>query len=106
MNIAKEIAKLERKQQLQNTIKKAYNIIKSLLCQHKECYSEIVNVELGNCSSSILEEILGKEESIKKHKMKIRIIRCANCGREIERTYIEDDIPYDQEKQENIKVDS
>ena len=88
MNIAKEISRLERKQQLQNTIKKAYSIIKNLLCQHKECYSEIINVELGNCTSSLLEEILGKEEAIKKHCLKVRIVRCTNCGREIYREYL------------------
>ena len=91
MNIAKEISRLERKQQLQNTIKKAYNIIRSLLCQHKECYSETINVELGNCTSSLLEEILGKEESNKSHKMKLRIVRCANCNRELYREYMEDE---------------
>ena len=93
----KSICLMQSKQQLQNTIKKAYNIIKSLLCQHRECYSEIINVELGNCPSSILEEILGKEEAIKKHKMRIKIVRCINCGREIERTYIEDESPNVQE---------
>lgn len=93
MNIAKEIARLERKQQLQNTVKKAYNIIKSLLCQHKECYSEIVNVELGNCTSSLLEEILGKEEALRSHKLKIRIVRCVNCNREIYREYIDEETP-------------
>lgn len=91
MNIAKEISRLERKQQLQITVKKAYNIIKSLLCQHKECYTEIVNVELGNCTSSLLEEILGKEEAKKPHRLKLRIIRCSNCNREIYREYIEED---------------
>ena len=97
MNIAKEISRLERKQQVQNTIKKAFNIIKSLLCQHKECYSEIINVELGNCTNSLLEEILGKEESRKTHKMKLRIVRCVNCGREIYREY------FDEETESPIK---
>ena len=92
MNIAKEISKLEKKQQIQNTIRKVYNIVKSLLCQHKECFSEIINVELGNCTSSLLEEILGKEESQKVHKMKLRIIRCANCNREIYREYFDEEI--------------
>ena len=91
MNIAKEISRLERKQQLQNTVKKAYSIIKNLLCQHKECYTEIVNVELGNCTSSLLEEIFGKEEAKKSHRLKLRIIRCSNCNREIYREYIEED---------------
>ena len=88
MNIAKEIARLERKQQLHNTVKKAFNIVRNLLCQHKDCYSEVINVELGNCTSSLLEELLGKEEAIKKHCLKIRIVRCANCHREIYREYL------------------
>ena len=92
MNIAKEISRLERKQQLQNTVKKAFSIIKSLLCQHKECYSEVINVELGNCTSSLLEEILGTEESLKTHRMKLRIVRCANCGREIFREYLDEEV--------------
>ena len=54
----------------------------------------------------VIDKILGKEEAIKKHKMRIKIVRCINCGREIERTYIEDESPNDQEKQETIKVDS
>lgn len=91
MNIAKEISRLERKRDFQNTIKKAYNIIKSLLCQHKECYSEIINIELGNCSSSLLEEIVGKEEASKLHKMKLRVTRCSNCNRELFREYIAED---------------
>lgn len=93
MNIAKEISRLERKQQLQNTVKKAFSIIKSLLCQHKECSSEIINVELGNCTSSLLEEILGKEEAQKSHKLRMRIVRCINCGREIYREYLVEDEP-------------
>ena len=90
MNIAKEISKLERKQQVQNTVKKAFNIIKSLLCQHKECSSEVIHVELGNCTSSLLEEIVGEEEAQKSHKLKMRIVRCINCGRELYREYLED----------------
>ena len=91
MNIAKEISRLERKQQVKNTVKKAYHIIKSLLCQHKVCNSEMINVELGNCTSSLLEEIFGDEEAKKTHKLKMRIVRCVNCGREIYRAYLIED---------------
>lgn len=88
MNIKQELKKLERKKQTEITIKKAFNIIKSLLCQHKECITEVVDVRLGNCTTSLLEEILG-EESLKPQQMKMRIIRCANCGRELYREYFD-----------------
>ena len=90
MNIKRELNRLERKEQFKASIGRAFNLIKNLLCQHKECYSEIISVELGNCSSSILEELIGKESSLDSHKMKIKIIRCANCGRELYRSYLDD----------------
>ena len=90
MNIKKEIQKLERKKQTENTIRKAFSIIKNLLCQHKECITEVIDVQLGNCTTSLLEEVLG-EESQKLQQMKMRIIRCANCGRELYREYFDVD---------------
>lgn len=88
MNIKKELQKLERKKQTENTIKKAFSIIKNLLCQHKECVVEVIDVQLGNCTNSLLEELIG-EESQKLQQMKMRITRCANCGRELYRDYID-----------------
>ena len=90
MNIKREINKLERKKQLETTVKKAFQIIKNLLCQHKECVSEIVDIQLGNCTNSLLEEIIG-EDSKKLQQMRMRVIRCANCGRELYRTYFDVD---------------
>lgn len=88
MNIKKELQRLERKKQTETTIKKAFSIIKNLLCQHKECYTEVVEVQLGDCTNSLLEELIG-EESKKPQQMKMRIVRCANCNRELYREYFD-----------------
>lgn len=88
MNIKKELLKRERKEKTRSIIKKAFLVIRNLLCQHKDCYEEVIKVELGNCESSILEELLG-EEAKNSHQMKMRITRCASCGRELYRTYFD-----------------
>lgn len=81
MNIAKEIAKLERKQSFKNTVHKIIGVLKTYLCTHSELAEEILLMDLGNSEDSILSEIFGKEEAAKSHQMKVRRVYCVNCGR-------------------------
>lgn len=88
INIKKELAKVEHKARVINAIKRAYNIICSFTCQHKECFCEYIDVQLGKCTNSILSEILGEEVKDNPQKMRIKIVRCARCHRELSREYL------------------
>lgn len=97
MNIKKELAKAQNRKDLQNRFKRAFSVLRSFMCQHKNLASEVIRCSLGNCDNSIIEELLGEKESKKLHQVFIRRTYCVDCGREIYREFIdEQEVPNHQ----------
>lgn len=97
MNIKKELKRLEYNQKIKNTFKKIFKVLKYYLCTHSDLEEQLILVNLGNSSTSILEELLGKKEAEKNHKMYIKVIKCSNCGRELYREIVKEEV-LDNEK--------
>ena len=96
MNIRRELKRAEFKKNLEAKFKRAIQIIRNYVCQHKNCASEIVSVSLGNTSDSVIAELLGEEQAKHIHTMRFRRVYCLNCGREIYRTVISYDESLEQ----------
>lgn len=78
MNIAKEITKLERNKKLKNHLIKIFNIIRRLLCTHKNVEEEVILMNLGECPNSILEEIFKENIACQVY---VKRVFCSDCGR-------------------------
>ena len=104
MNIKRELKILEYKKKFKNIVYKIFNIFKYYLCTHRNVEEFIISVSLGNTSTSILEELLGEKEAKKCHKMYIKTIKCSNCGRELFREIIKEEVFDNNTEVENEKT--
>lgn len=98
MNIKRELAKAVFRKDVQDRLRRAFTIVKNLICTHNDLGSEIVTVELGNSEDSIIAELFGVEAAKQSNKMYMKRIYCLNCGREISRYILDpEEIPLKEE---------
>lgn len=92
INIRKELSKAEIKSNIFAKMKRGLRIIARFLCQHKNLAQDIVTIQLGGASDSLIRELI-EEQGVENKAYTVRVKRvfCVDCGRIIYTTPLEDE---------------